>query len=48
MTFKEIEKDEFMQEFISNLRKPISEEERKQIEYYDREWEEVELMLQGS
>lgn len=48
LDFKEIKRDEFMQEFISNLKTPISEEERKQIEYYDKEWEEVELMLQGS
>jgi len=48
LDFKIIERDEFMHKFISNLKTPISEEERKQIEYYDREWEEVELMLQGS
>jgi hypothetical protein len=48
LDFEHIKRDEFMQEFISNLKTPISEEERKQIEYYDREWEEAELMLQGS
>src|SRR4030042_1716930 len=48
LDFKDIERDEFMQEFMSNLKKPISEEEREQIEYYSKEWEEVELMLKGS
>jgi hypothetical protein len=47
LDFKQVKRDEFMQELISNLETPISEEERKQIEYYDKEWEEVELMLQG-
>jgi len=48
LDFKDIERDGFMQEFMSNLTRPISEEEREQIEYYNKEWEEVELMLQGS
>lgn len=47
LDFEQIKRDEFMQEFISNLKTPISEEEQKQIEYYDREWKEVELMLAG-
>jgi hypothetical protein len=48
LDFKKIKRDEFMQEFISNSKTPISEEERKQMEYYDREWADVELMLQGN
>ena len=48
LDFTKIKRDEFMREFISNLKTPISEEEQKQIEYYDREWKEVELMLQGN
>ena len=30
------------------IKQNITEEEQKQIEYYDREWKEVELMLQGN
>jgi len=47
LDFKDVERDKFMREFMLTLKKPISEEEQKQIEYYDKEWEEVELMLQG-
>jgi hypothetical protein len=48
LDFTQIKRDEFMQEFLSNLKTPISEEERKQSEHYDKEWQEVELMLQGN
>lgn len=46
LDFTKIKRDKFFHEFISNLKTPVSEEEREQIEYYDREWEEVELTLQ--
>ncbi len=48
LDFTKIRRDEFMQEFISNLNKPISKEEQKQMEYYNREWKGIELALQGS
>jgi hypothetical protein len=48
LDFTKIEQDEFMRDFLANSRTPISGEERKQIEYYDREWKRVELMLQGN
>jgi len=48
LDFTKIERDEFMEEFIRNSKTPMSEEERKQIEYYNREWKEIELTLQGN
>jgi uncharacterized phage-associated protein len=48
LDFTKIKRDEFMQEFLTDQKTPLSEEEKEHIKYYDREWQEVELMLQGN
>ncbi|MFC1917515.1 Panacea domain-containing protein [Chloroflexota bacterium] len=47
LDFSKIKRDEYMQEFLDNYQKPLSEEEKKQKEYYDREWKQVEVVLQA-
>lgn len=48
LDFAQIEIDEFMKGFQAHLKTPISEEEKKCLEFGAKEWEEVELLLQSN
>jgi len=47
LDFGKIKRDEFMQKFLANSQRPMSEEEQECMEFCNKEWAEVELLLKS-